>query len=160
MNHHNHHSRHQSGCCDARPAWHGHQHGPMSGQGQGCGPARNQGQGCCSGPSHHPYPGHHPGHHGMPIARPHGFGMGRGAMHASMWAGARIEPDRAMLEAKLAYLVAWRDRLDSVIDELAARLDGADCCCGPVEHCECEEQPTADQAPCCDDASESAEEPR
>jgi len=156
MNHQGHHNRHHSGCCDARPAGHGYPHGPMSGQGQGCGPAMHQAQGCCSGPSRH----QHPRHHGMPVGRPHGFGMGYGPMHARMWAGARIEPDRAILEAKLAYLVAWRNRLDSVIEELAARLDGADCCCGPIEQCECEEPATEDQASCCDDVADQADEPR
>lgn len=52
-----------------------------------------------------------------------GRGLEFGLAHGERWHGLRVRPDQAVLEARLAYLVAWRNRLDAVIQQLSERLE-------------------------------------
>lgn len=58
---------------------------------------------------------------------PHGVRCGRGPgfgpVDGDRWYGPRVRPDQAVLEARLAYMIAWRNRLDAVIQQLSERLE-------------------------------------
>ena len=59
----------------------------------------------------------------MPMGERRRGSMGFGPAHQAMWHGLRVRPDRAVLEARLAYFIAWRNRLDDVIHRLSERLE-------------------------------------
>ena len=89
----------------------------------------------------------------MPMGRPHGFRMGFGPLHPGAWAAMGLEPDQAVRAARLAYLTAWRNRLDAVIEKLEEEL-GEDCCCAGAT-----EDEGAASASCCQGEG-ATEDPR